>query len=168
MPRTPVHPHPYQPPHAIRQRRAGGFTLIEMVVVIALVALITLIVFGAVNGGMDGLKLRTNAKKLANELRFARAQAIATGTVQRFAIVPDARTWTGAKQHRGELPKSYAVKFLGVRQVQSRQGEGSILFFEDGASTGGRIQLRAKNAAWNVDVAWLTGEVSVHRAERNE
>lgn len=151
-----------------RRLRAGGFTLVEMVVVIALIAVITLIVYGAMSGGLDGLKLRGTAKALANELRFARAQAIATGTVQRFAIVPDARTWTGAKDHHGQLPKTYSVKFLGVRQVQTRQGEGTILFFEDGASTGGRIQLKVRNAAWNVDVAWLTGEVSVHRAERAE
>ena len=147
---------------------ARGFTLIEIVVVVALIAMITLVVFAAMSGGMDGLKLRSTAKALANELRFARAQAIATGTVQRFAIVPDARTWTGARDRHGELPKTYAVKFLGVRQVQTRQGEGTILFFEDGASTGGRIQLKVKNAAWNVDVAWLTGEVSVHRAGRDE
>ena len=94
-----------------------------------------------------------------------RAQAIATGTVQRFTVAPDKRAWTGAKQHGGELPSSLEVKFIGVRQVQEKRGEGVILFFEDGASTGGRIQLKHERAVWNVDVAWLTGEVSLHRGE---
>ena len=42
---------------------------------------------------------------------------------------------------------------------------GAVLFFGDGASTGGRIQLSHGRAAWNVDVAWLTGDVALHRAE---
>lgn len=136
-----------------------------MLVVVTLVAALSVVLIGAMNGGMDGLRMRSAAKTLAAELRFARAQAIATGTVQRFAIVPDKRTWTGAKERRGELPKAFEVTFTGVRQVQSREGEGVILFFEDGASTGGRIQLRRDNAAWNVDVTWLTGEVGLHRGE---
>ncbi|MFZ2753840.1 MAG: GspH/FimT family pseudopilin [Lysobacteraceae bacterium] len=142
-----------------------GFTLIEILIVVTLIAVLTLVLMGAMNGGMDGLKLRSNAKKLVAELRHARAQAISTGTVQRFTVVPEQRTWTGAKSHGGTFPKALDVTFTGVRQVQSREGEGVILFFEDGASTGGRIQLRVKNAAWNVDVAWLTGEVTLHRGE---
>ena len=42
---------------------------------------------------------------------------------------------------------------------------GAIVFFPDGGATGGRVQLQAKRAAWNVDVAWLTGEVKVARTE---
>jgi general secretion pathway protein H len=148
-----------------RARSAHGFTLIEILIVVTLIAALTLVLVGAMNGGMDGLKLRSNAKQLVAELRHARAQAISTGTVQRFAIVPEQRTWTGAKSRSGTFPKALDVTFTGVRQVQAREGEGVILFFEDGASTGGRIQLQVKNAAWNVDVAWLTGEVTLHRGE---
>lgn len=153
--------------HRVRAARVAsrGFTLLEMLVVVTLVAALSAILFGAMNGGMDGLRLRSAAKEIAAELRFARAQAIATGTVQRFVVVPGKRTWTGARDRSGELPKALDVSFTGVRQVQAREGEGVILFFEDGASTGGRIQLRRENAAWNVDVTWLTGEVGVHRGE---
>lgn len=147
---------------------AAGFTLVEMLVVLTLIAALTLLTVGAMNGGIDGIRMRSAAKQIAFELRFARAQAIATGTVQRFTVVPDKRAWTGAKDHDGELPSSLDVKFIGVRQVQEKRGEGVILFFEDGASTGGRIQLKHERAVWNVDVAWLTGEVSLHRGEAGQ
>jgi general secretion pathway protein H len=150
---------------ASRLRSAQGFSLVELLVVVLLIAALSALIFGAMRGGFDGLRMRGAAKELVAELRFARAQAIATGTVQRFAIVPDARTWTGARDRKGELPEAFTVVFTGVRQVQRREGEGVILFFEDGASTGGRIQLRRGNAAWNVDVAWLTGEVGLSRGE---
>jgi general secretion pathway protein H len=160
-----LHARRHVPSASSRDAVRRGFTLIELLVVVTLVAALTLMLVGAMNGGMDGMKLRSNAKTIAAELRRARAQAIATGTVQRFAIVPDKRAWTGAKARHGELPKPIAVTFTGVRQVQAREGEGVILFFEDGASTGGRIQLSVEKAAWNVDVAWLTGEVTLHRGE---
>lgn len=155
------------PPHCVISHAAisQGFTLVEILIVITLVAALTLVLVGAMSGGMDGLKLRSSAKTLVAELRHARAQAIATGTVQRFTVVPEQRTWTGAKQRRGEFPKALEVTFTGVRQVQAREGEGVILFFEDGASTGGRVQLRVENAAWNADVAWLTGEVTLSKGE---
>lgn len=150
-----------------RHRASSGFTLIEILVVISLVAGLTVILMMSMNGGMNGLRLRSEAKTIASELRRARSTAIATGTVQKFRIVPDDRTWTGAKGRTGEIPKPLVVTFTGVRQVLERDGEGVILFFEDGASTGGRIQLKHERAAWNVDVAWLTGEVSLHRGEAN-
>jgi general secretion pathway protein H len=151
-----------------RHRAARGFTLLEILVVVTLIAALSLILVGAMTGGMDGLRMRSAAKELVAELRFARAQAIATGTVQRFSIVPAQRSWAGAKGRKGELPKALEVVFTWVRQVQASEGEGVILFFEDGASTGGQIQLRRGDAAWNVDVTWLTGEVRLHRdgAER--
>lgn len=145
--------------------RASGFTLIEILVVVSLVAGLTVILMMSMNGGMDGLRLRSEAKTIASELRRARSTAISTGTVQSFRIVPEARTWSGAKGRTGEIPKSLDVSFTGVRQVLERNGEGVILFFEDGASTGGRVQLKHARAVWNVDVAWLTGEVSLHRGE---
>ena len=148
-----------------RPPAAAAFTLVEMLVVLTLIAALTLLTVGAMNGGIDGIRMRSAAKQIASELRFARAQAIATGTVQRFTVTPDKRAWTGAKNHDGELPSSLEVKFIGVRQVQEKRGEGVILFFEDGVSTGGRIQLRHDRAVWNVDVAWLTGEVSLRRGE---
>jgi general secretion pathway protein H len=148
-----------------RVRASAGFTLIEILVVISLVAGLTVILMMSMNGGMNGMRLRSEARTIASELRRARSQAISTGTVQAFRIVPEDRTWTGAKDRKGEIPKPLVVTFTGVRQVLERDGEGVILFFEDGASTGGRIQLKHERAALNVDVAWLTGEVSLHRGE---
>jgi general secretion pathway protein H len=48
--------------------------------------------------------------------------------------------------------------------LQPSPGEGAIRFFADGASTGGRIQVSLKGATWNIDVAWLTGQVKLRRA----
>lgn len=167
---------PPLPHNAMRARRrrphprawagfaTAGFTLIEMLIVVTLIAAISALLMATIGGGMDGLRLRSAAKEIVGELRHARAQAMAKGEVQRFVIDPAKRHWTGTEGRSGELHKKLSVVFIGARELQPRRGEGAIVFFEDGASSGGRIQLRQGNAAWNIDVAWLTGEVGLHRA----
>ncbi len=142
-----------------------GFTLIELLVVIALIAAIGALTAAALTGGMDGIRLRSAAKEIAAQLRYTRAQAIATGKPQRFTIDPQAHAWTAPKDRSGEVPEQLGIVFTGARETQPARGVGAIVFFADGASTGGRIQLTLKNAAWNVDVKWLTGEVRLRRGE---
>ena len=57
---------------ARRGRCRAGFSLIEILVVISLVAGLTVILMMSMNGGMDGLRLRAEAKTIASELRRAR------------------------------------------------------------------------------------------------
>ena len=117
---------------------ARGFSLLEVLLVVAILA-------------------------IASVLRYTRAHAIATGQAQRFTVDPRAHAWTAPGDRDGEIPEAMEVSFIGAREVQPREGEGAIVFFPDGASTGGRVRLRIRGAAWNVDVAWLTGEVRVRR-----
>jgi general secretion pathway protein H len=142
-----------------------GFSLLEVVLVIAIIALASLLAAAALTGGIDGLRLRSAAKEVAAQLRYTRAQALATGEPQRFTIDPHGHTWTAPKDRHGKLPKQLGIVFTGAREVQPSRGEGAIVFFPDGASTGGRVQLQAKDAAWKVDVAWLSGQVRVARVE---
>lgn len=173
-------------------RGQAGFTLIEILIVVTLVAALSAVLIATIGGGMDGLRLRGTAKDIAGELRHARAQAMAKGKVQRFVIDPAERRWssgetsdptgnqagnrtddgaggqtgddTAGETREGQVSKKIDIVFVGARELQPRRGQGAIVFFEDGASSGGRIQLRQDKAAWNIDVAWLTGEVSLHRA----
>ena len=143
----------------MRKHGARGFTLLEMVLVLALIAVASVMAAAALSGGFDGMRLRSAAKELSAQLRFTRAQAIATGEPQRFTIDPKAHRWTAPKQRDGELPRQIAIAFIGAREVQPSEGEGAIVFFPDGASTGGRVRLGMDEAAWDVEVEWLTGRV---------
>jgi general secretion pathway protein H len=150
---------------ARRPPRAPGFSLLEMLLVLTLIATATALAASAMTGGITGLRLRSSAKEIAAQLRYTRAQALATGQAQRFVIDPHRHRWSAPQGHHGEVPGALGIAFIGARETQPSAGEGAIVFFPDGASTGGRVQLSAKRAAWNVDVAWLTGEVRATRAE---
>ncbi|MGV8960536.1 MAG: type II secretion system protein XpsH [Stenotrophomonas sp.] len=141
------------------RRRMVGVSLLEMLLVMALIAVTGLLAAMAMSGGWDGMRLRSQSKQLAAQLRYTRTQAIASGVPQRFTIEPHSRRWQGANGRHGELPASLAVSFTGAREVQPQAGVGAIVFFEDGASTGGRIDLRAGPGQWRIEVAWITGQI---------
>lgn len=147
------------------QHRVRGVSLLEMLLVVALIAGASVLAMAAFGGGMAGLQLRSEAREIAAQLRFTRTHAIATGQPQRFTINPQAHAWTAPRNRSGTVPDTLGVTFTGARELQPAQGEGAIVFFADGASTGGRVQLRRERAAWNIDVAWLTGEVKLRQVE---
>lgn len=150
-------------PQRGRRDRSRGLSLIEIVLVIALIAGITAVTAGALGVGVKGAQLRESARTVATQLRYTRTQAIATGRPQRFTLDPAAHAWTAPGGRSGEIPEAIGITFTGARQVQRERDEGAVLFFEDGASTGGRVQLSREDQVWNVDVAWLTGTVKVSR-----
>ena len=169
--------------------RAAGFTLIEALVVMALMATAFALFAGALVGALPGQQLRDTTHRLAAEMRATRARAVATGVDQSFVIDTQARTWrSGGSDALGDPPaappgtKPGASSNDGVRrqgaidatlelgatvarEEQPGPGLAAIRFFADGSSTGGRVVVRRGDAVWRVDVNWLTGAVRVERGE---
>ncbi|MGL6289204.1 MAG: pilus assembly FimT family protein [Silanimonas sp.] len=174
--------------------RAAGFTLIEALVVLALMATAFALFAGALVGALPGQQLRDATHRLAAEMRATRARAVATGVDQSFVIDTQARTWhSGASEsaiddmganpgaapppgskpansrstarRSGELDDALALGATVAREEQPGPGIAAIRFFADGSSTGGRVVVRRGDAAWRVDVNWLTGAVRVERGE---
>ena len=146
-------------------KRQRGFSLIELLVVLVLVAALVGLGAAAVGAGLPGQQLRSAAREVAGELRFTRAQAIATGTEQVFELDVAGRRWTSAGKREGRLPEQLDLVATTAREEQAVRETAAIRFFPDGAATGGRIVIKRGQAAWRIDVAWLTGEVTLRRGE---
>lgn len=131
-----------------------------MLLVVALIAIIGAITATAMNGGIDGMRLRNAGKDVATQLRYTRTQAIASGERQRFLIDPQARTWEAPNGRHGTLPAAIDIRFHGAGQVAGEtSGKGGIAFHPDGGSSGGTIELDVRDAVWRIEVSWITGEV---------
>ncbi len=146
--------------------RSPGFSLLEMLLVLVLIAAASLLAMAAFGGGLRGAVLHAAAKDVAAQLRFTRAVAISSGQPQDFTVDPQSRRWQAAKGRKGRLPDTGELVFTGAREVQPEPGKGAVRFFPDGAATGGRLRLSANGGGWDVDVAWLTGEVRVRRLQQ--
>ncbi len=49
--------------------RAPGFTLLEVLVVLVIIAMATTLAAMALGGGLDGMRLRSSSKEIAAQLR---------------------------------------------------------------------------------------------------
>ena len=146
----------------IRSRAAAGFTLLELLVVLVLMALVYTVGLPMVSSGMPGTELKGAARQLAAGLRKARSQAVtqkqeAALTVDveqhRFDVTGDKRSYA--------LPAKLEISLFTAQSELLRDKVGSIRFFPDGSSTGGRITVSQADRKYHVNVDWLTGQVAV-------
>lgn len=145
--------------------RSGGFSLIELIAVIVLIATATALAATVMTAGLPGQQLRSAAREVAAQLRYTRAQAIVTGKSQVFFINADNHDWTAPNHRHGTLPDKIGIVATSARIEQPERGVAAFRFFPDGSSTGGRLKLQRDRAAWQLDIDWLTGQVEVTRAE---
>ena len=128
-----------------RARPVRGFTLLEIILVIAIIAAASVLAATAMSGGFRGMQLQgQRAARSRRNLRYTRAQAIATGEPQRFVIDPARHVWRRRRTHHGDdARRKLGIEFTGAREVAVRHtvGAGRDPVFPDGAATGGRIRL---------------------------
>ncbi|WP_049622685.1 GspH/FimT family pseudopilin [Frateuria defendens] len=141
--------------------RAHGFTLLELLAVIVLIGVAVAAVSVSVSQGLASARATAASGELAAALRATRAQAIVRGTQQTFDLDYVAARYHGAGQPERQLPAGMKVSITSAKEDQPDSHTGRIRFFPDGSSTGGHITLQRGQRRWQVDVAWLTGAVSV-------
>jgi prepilin-type N-terminal cleavage/methylation domain-containing protein len=146
-----------------RQLDARGFTLLELIVTVFVVALAVGLVAPVVGRSTETLRGRSEIARFSAMLRHAREQAITTR--QGHAVVIDPATHRATiVAGRDEVMQTRALPpELGI---EARPPEALTVRFEpSGVSTGGDFELRTGRTRYRVTVDALTGRV---RAERTE
>lgn len=122
---------PILPPHRDQRRRAT--TLVELLVIVALIALVSGFVLPPFKRGFDRLKTRAAAQETMTAFFTARASAIALG--RRTAVVLD--------EAKGRVLVIAGGDTLLVRAIRAGHGvtmtasRDSMAFFPDGLGLGG-------------------------------
>jgi general secretion pathway protein H len=138
---------------------ASGFSLLEMLVVIAIMTLVLSTAGYALTAKRE-VSLDQLAQSLVAELRLTRSDAILAGKeVVLFVDVEQRRYWAD-KRNTTQLPASVVLKLTVADQEQGR-GLGGIRFFPNGQSTGGEIVLERNASRVAVRTEWLTGRAHV-------
>ena len=146
-------------------RNTRGFTLLEIMLVLALVAAGTLMMGAAFSRGGARSQLRTEAAQMTNGLRDARAHALQTQVTQRFILDTTVHRWQVSGSAPRHVPDEITLVLSTAAELREGASGGAILFFPDGASSGGRVDLSRNGATWRLDVHWLTGQVSSQRVD---
>jgi general secretion pathway protein H len=131
-----------------------------MLAVIVLIGVATAAVAFSVTQGLAGARAAAASADLAAALRATRAQAIVHGQTRVFDLDTRANRWRNARGQTVTLPPDMRLSITSARE-DAPDDTGRIRFFPDGSSTGGHIVVQRGQRQWHVDVAWLTGAVSV-------
>ena len=165
--RTPICATPAEP-----RPRAGarGFTLIELVVALALAALMVALVPPALEKLRDGMHYRDTVRAIVTGLRAAREQALTQGREVRYLVDLTGRRFgadAGPDTVLHPLPLPLQLR-LTVAGIEWRPEQvGAIRFLPQGGATGGSVDvLRADGSGVRITVDWLSAAVSQTAIER--
>ena len=143
--------------------RQRGFSLLEVIVVITIIGLAYVVLPKMVFSGVSGAELRANARAVATGLRIARDVAINTKREAVLSLDMENRQFTlpnNAKLHK--LHELLDVKLYTAQADLISEKVGTIRFFPDGSSNGGRVTVGTGERGFEIDVDWLTGHVTIN------
>jgi general secretion pathway protein H len=142
-------------------RRTLGFTLIEMMVCLAILALVLALLPPLLGRSRDNAVLAEAARTLAAALRETRDEAITTGRTSSFAIDLATGAFRAGPGKVQSLPSGIRLSLVTTAQQRLGDRSGAILFFSDGSSSGGGISLAHDDRRDDVLVDWLTGRITM-------
>lgn len=149
--------------------RSRGYTLIELVLVMAVLAVASVVAAPAIGRGVDGLRVRTEVAGVASFLRSVREQAVTRR--QAHEVTLDAargallvRRAAGESSAGGEMRRQLS----SLLHVAPEPGHilQPITFLPHGRSSGGSFRVEAVGSrAYVITVDPLTGRVRTRRAD---
>lgn len=138
-----------------------GFTLIEVIVVLAILGFVLALVAAYKPPWSSGLGVKGTAAELASGLRLARSEAIVHNRSVAFSLDVNGHVYRVGSRPERRLPARLLFQLLTISGENRGPGVGDIRFHPDGSSTGGRITLADGQQRMAVGVDWLTGRISV-------
>jgi len=139
-----------------------GFTLLEMVCVLAIIAMLSAVLLPMIPRQTSRARLQAYALETAALLKSDRAASIRR-RVEVATLINTAtrtvRSGVGAAVLR--VPDDVDFEVLLPRSCNQRPSFSTINFFPDGLSCGGAITLARADLRLEIRVNWLTGRTDI-------
>ena len=141
-------------------RRTVGFTLVETLISIVILAAIVTLVAPSFARTYQNSLLKTTARSLAATLRFTRASAISLNRSRSVQLDPQRKYFVLDTSTKIDIPESIEVKPNDSRH-QPVADNLQITFYPHGGSNGGGLVLHNRRKSLLVEVNPVTGKVNV-------
>jgi general secretion pathway protein H len=139
-----------------------GFTLLEMVCVLALVALMAAVLLPLFPRHTTRSRLQGYVLQTAALLKEDRDAAIRRGTAVATLVDRGSRVIrSGAGAETIRIPDDVRFETVLPRTCNQREALSTIRFFASGMSCGGAVQFAREDVGYEIRVNWLTGRIEI-------
>jgi general secretion pathway protein H len=148
--------------HMAQRMRSSGFSLLELMLVVLLIALMFTMVPRMMGTGVSGAELKSSVRALNSAMKLARDAAINTRREAYVTVNVETREFTTNFESRThKLNEQLTLKLFTSQADQLDQSTASFRFYPDGSSNGGRVTVGANEREFAIDIDWLTGRSSI-------
>ena len=139
-----------------------GFTLLELMVVLFIMVLGFSVIGINLSSGNNATEHQRAARDIVSALRYARGMALMTHKETTVTFDLNDNNYTVANRDKVfAIPETIKVTVVTAQSQLTEKNKGSIRFFGDGSSTGGRVSLKRGENVWKIDINWLTGQIEL-------
>lgn len=144
-----------------------GFTLLELLVVLCLAGIVSGALAFAIGGALDRSSLQITSTSLASQLGKVSNLAQLTGRDQTVVLLRRSglsEVFLNGKVVR--VSKPISVELISALEARASEGDGAIVFFGAGGSSGGTLKLSDGKDEASLSIDWLSGRVRLLGADR--
>ena len=143
------------------RRSDRGFTLLELLVALAIAGLAVALVPPALERLGESMRYRDALRAVVSDLRMARQKAATDGRDVRFSVNLRDRNFGIDGASMRPLAPSVQLRVTVAGQEWSEQQKGAIRFLGSGGATGGSVDvLRRDGSGVRIGVDWLSGNLT--------
>jgi len=145
------------------RKLTAGFTLVEMLVVITIMAMLTSAAGMIYTSVIPTFRLRSAAIDMASHLQKIRDEAVADHQVITVKIIEKGTALSiNDDMPFQSLPKGVIATYRSNFSPDAGQKNSSFRIFPDGSSTGGEFTLSTGKRSVHVVINWLTGAITTN------
>jgi general secretion pathway protein H len=145
-----------------RAQGATGFSLLELIAVLAVIALGLALVVPRLPGASGAMRMKADARTIHALFEEAGEQALAERRSVAVTLDLAAKTIALGADKKSLDPQT-AIRVTAAFSPDIGETRARVVFFPDGLTSGARVDLSRNAQTISIEANWLTGHVRTFR-----
>ncbi len=137
----------------MKKFRDQGFTLVELIIVVVVIALVLAVSYPSLSRGSASIKLRAAGRDILSTFRYAREKAVTEQTGMRVAVDREKQEVTlsddlGDGSRRYTLPRDIQIRRMLLGGIEVMEGPLIVRFLPNGSAEEAEVMLQSRTGSF--------------------